>query len=80
MAALGLVEIGNEGISWVARGGEDWSRWWIQTWQRIHDVIIAKGVLAESEMADLRRALEDPTFRYRAFLLQSVWGRKPIQF
>jgi hypothetical protein len=80
MQALGLVEMGNQGITWVARGCDPWSRWWIQTWERINDVVIAKGVLTESKMADLRHALNDPAFGYRAYLLQSVWGgRKPLK-
>lgn len=77
MAALGLIEMGNEGIARVVRGGDPLSRMWIQTWQRIDDVVIAEGVLTDSEVADMRRAYEDPTFTYRAQLMQSVWGRKP---
>jgi hypothetical protein len=76
MADLGLEEMGNAGFSWVARGGEPWSRWWIQTWQRFNDLVIAKGILTESEVADIRRAYEDPTFAYRAYMVQSVWGRR----
>ena len=77
MAALGLIEMGNEGIARVVRGGDPLSRMWIQTWQRIDDVVIAEGALTDSEVADMRRAYEDPTFTYRAQLMQSVWGRKP---
>ena len=43
------------------------------------DLVIAKGILAESEVAHIRRAYEDPTFSYRLQLMQSVWGRKPLQ-
>jgi SAM-dependent methyltransferase len=77
MRTLGLVEMGNEGIARVFHGDEPWSRMWIQTWQRVNDALIANGVLSESDAAETRRAYEDPTFAYRAQLMQSVWGRKP---
>jgi SAM-dependent methyltransferase len=79
MEALGLVEMGNEGVARVFHGGDPFSRMWIQTWQRIDEPILAKGVLTEAEVADLRRAYEDPTFIYRSLLIQSVWGRKPLR-
>ena len=59
----------------MVRGGDPLSRMWIQTWQPIDDVVIAKGIRTESEVADMRRAYKDPTFTYRAQLMQSVWGR-----
>lgn len=77
MEALGLGETGNEGIARVVHGGDPLSRMWIQTWKLIEKPMIARGVLTESEVADVRRAYEDPTFIYRAQLMQSVWGRKP---
>ena len=52
---------------------------WIQTWQRIDDVVTAKCILTESEVADMRRAYNDPTFTYRAQLMQSVWGHRRSQ-
>lgn len=79
MDALGLVEMGNEGVARMVHGGDVFSRMWIQTWQRIDDVVIAKGILTESEVADMRRAYKDPTFTYRAQLMQSVWGRRRSQ-
>jgi SAM-dependent methyltransferase len=77
MEALGLVEMGNEGFARVLHGGDAFSRMWIKTWQRIDDAVIANGILATSEVAEMRRAYEDPSFTYRAQLTQSVWGRKP---
>jgi SAM-dependent methyltransferase len=77
MDSLDLIELGNEAVSRVYRGGDPWSRFWIQTWERFDDVVAAEGVLTESDVADMRRAFEDPTFAYRAYLVQSVWGRRP---
>jgi SAM-dependent methyltransferase len=79
MESAGLVEMGNYGSTRVVRGGEPYSRLWIQTWQRTNAAIIAKGVLTESEVVGMRRVFMDPTFTYRTMLLQSVWGRKPPQ-
>jgi SAM-dependent methyltransferase len=75
--ALGLSEMGNEGVARVIRGGDPFSHMWLKTWERIDDAVIAGGVLSESDVAQMRRAYEDPTFTYRAQLTQSVWGRKP---
>ena len=77
MGALGLTEVGNVGVARFVHGGDPFSHMWIKTWQRIDDAVIANGVLSESEVAEMRRAYEDPTFTYRAQLTQSVWGRKP---
>ena len=77
MEGLGLIEVGNEGFVRVYRGGDPQSRMWIQTWQHTNDRMISEGALTESEVADMRRAYEDPTFIYRGAVTQSIWGRKP---
>ena len=78
MEALGLGEMGNEGIARVVHGGDPFSDMWIKTWQRIDDAVINHGVLSEAEVGEMRRAYQDPTFTYRTQLTQSVWGRKPL--
>jgi SAM-dependent methyltransferase len=78
MEALGLVELGNEGIARVVHGGDPFSHMWIKTWQRIDDAVIADGVLSADEARATRQAYEDPTFTYRTQLTQYVWGRKPV--
>jgi hypothetical protein len=77
MEALGLVELGNEGVARVVHGGDPFSGMWIKTWQRIDDAVIAHGVLSEGEVRKMRQAYEDPSFTYRTQLTQYVWGRKP---
>ena len=79
MEALGLVEMGNEGVARVFHGGDPFSMMWMQTWRRIDIALIDKGMLTQSEAADMCRPYEDSTFTYRAQLMQSVWGRKPQQ-
>lgn len=77
MEALGLVQTGNEAFVRVFHGGDPFARMWIKTWNRMDEAVIANGVLSEWEVAEIRRAYEDPTFLFRAQLTQSVWGRKP---
>lgn len=77
LEGAGLAEIGNEGVARVFHGGDPFSRMWIKTWQRIDDAVIANGILTDHEVAEMRRAYEDPTFTYRAQLTQAVWGRRP---
>lgn len=77
MESLGLVEMGNEAVTQVDHGASQLSHCWIQTWRLTDDAIVGKGLLSESEVVDGQRALEDPTFIYRAALLQAVWGRMP---
>lgn len=79
MHALGLVDMGNEGIARIFHGGDPFSLMWIKTWERVDEAMVAQGALTESESADMRRAYEDPAFMYRAQLTQAVWGRKPPQ-
>jgi hypothetical protein len=69
--------MGNDCSARTFHGGDPYSGMWVQTWQRINDAMVAQGVLTETEVADVRRAYEDPTFMYRAPLTQAVWGRKP---
>jgi len=76
MESLGLIELGNEGVTRVHHGGSPLSRYLVQSGKLTDDAIIAKGVLAESEAVDAQRALEDPAFMYRGALMQSVWGRR----
>ncbi|MCW2649681.1 MAG: hypothetical protein JWR32_657 [Mycobacterium sp.] len=77
MEAAGLVDMGNEGVARVAHGADPFSHMWIKTWQRIDEAVLAHGVLTPWEVAQMRRAYEDPSFAYRTQLTQSVWGRKP---
>ena len=79
MESLGLVEMGTEGIARIFHAGDAYSHMVIQAMQHIDGILLANGVLTESEIADARRAFEDPTFLYREVLMQSVWARKPSQ-
>ena len=77
MANIGLVDIGNEGVARIARGGDTTSLVQVKTWAAIDDRLLRDGLFSESESTCTKQALEDPAFLYREQLMQAVWGRRP---
>jgi len=77
MANVGLVEVGNEGVARIARGGDTTSLVQIPTWAAIDNRLLRDRLMSKAESAGTRQALEDPTFLYREQLMQAVWGRRP---
>jgi SAM-dependent methyltransferase len=77
MANVGLVDVANEGVARIARGGDTTSLVQVQTWAAIDDRLLRDGLFSEAESASTRHALEDPTFLYREQLMQAAWGRRP---
>jgi SAM-dependent methyltransferase len=75
--ALGFVEVGNEGVAHVVRGGEPLPRLLAQSFQELDPQLVTAGLVTDSQAADARRAFADPTFLFRGLLVQSVWARKP---
>jgi SAM-dependent methyltransferase len=76
MESLGLIELGNTAATQVNHGGSAFSRFLVQTFQLTDDAMIAGGNIAQSQVVEARRALEDPTFVYRGALMQAAWGRR----
>jgi SAM-dependent methyltransferase len=77
VARLGFVEIQNEGSSVIVRGGEPLSQMWMQSWDVLSRGMLETEAVTDAQLAELRRALQDPTFTYYNPLMLSVWGRKP---
>jgi SAM-dependent methyltransferase len=77
MQSVGLIEVGNEGVSHIYRGGEPMSLMWIKTWGRLNDRLVDEGVVTEEDINTLRQAYEDPTFAFRGPITEAVWGRRP---
>jgi SAM-dependent methyltransferase len=73
---VGLVELGNEGVARIIRGGDPWARYLEKTLERTDDVLVTKGLLTQSEISERRRALEDPKFYFRDLLFDASWGRR----
>jgi len=76
-ANVGLVDIANEGVARIARGGDTTSLVQVPTWAAIDDRLRRDGLFSDAESTNTRRALEDPTFMYREQLMQAAWGRRP---
>jgi ubiquinone/menaquinone biosynthesis C-methylase UbiE len=77
MANVGLVDLANEGVARIARGGDTTSLVQVKTWAAIDDRLLREGLFSETESAITRQALEDTTFWYREQLMQAAWGRRP---
>jgi hypothetical protein len=77
MANVGLVNVANEGVARIARGGDTTSLVQIPTWAAIDDRLLRDGLFSEAESAITQQAFEDPTFLYREQLMQAAWGRRP---
>jgi SAM-dependent methyltransferase len=77
MTSIGLVEVGNEGTVTVARGSDPASQNWMKVWARLDDFLLAEGALDQRDVADTRRALQDPSFWYRNSLVLGAWGQRP---
>lgn len=78
IALLGLEATDSDVGSTVERGGSVKSGFLVQSFAQLDDVMIAAGTVTEAELADARRAMEDPAFVYQAPTMYSVWGRKPL--
>jgi hypothetical protein len=72
-----MIDIGNEGVARIARGGEPWSLYMEKTFQRTDDPMLAAGALTKAEISERRHALEDSTCYYRDVLHDACWGRRP---
>jgi SAM-dependent methyltransferase len=76
MHRAGLVEVGNEGSSGIARGGERDSSMWLTMSERLDDYLMTEGLLSQSEVDATRGALTDPSFWLRNGMTVSAWGRR----
>ncbi|MGV0815753.1 methyltransferase domain-containing protein [Mycolicibacterium boenickei] len=75
---LGLEATGSDIGSTVERGGSVKSGFLVQSFAQLDDVMLAAGAVTESELADARRAMEDPAFAYEAPTMYTLWGRKSV--
>ena len=76
MHRVGLVEVGNEGSSGIARGGELDSSMWLTMSERLDDYLVTEGILSQIEVDATRGALTDPSFWLRNGMTISAWGRR----
>jgi SAM-dependent methyltransferase len=68
----GLAEIGNEGRTLIARGGEPEARRQGMTFQ----ALMERGLLSQAEWAEFQRAYSDPSFSYTTPTIFAAWGKR----
>jgi SAM-dependent methyltransferase len=73
---LGIRDIGNEGVTLIARGGDPMARFNHMTDELVRERFVAAGVLTEVAFDELGRAYEDPSFWFVGFTLFGAWGRR----
>jgi hypothetical protein len=77
LAGAGLTDVAHEGIARIVTGGTPESSYYQMTWRLVDDGLVEKGVLSPTDVAACRQAHDDPTFQYRDFIFDAVWGRRP---
>jgi SAM-dependent methyltransferase len=76
LEGLGLRDLGHEGVTLTARGGDPMARFGQMTDKLVRDRIVAAGVLTDADFDELSRAYEDPSFWFVGFTLFGTWGRR----
>jgi SAM-dependent methyltransferase len=74
---LGVRNLGYEGATLAARGGDPLARFLQMTHELIRDRFVAAGVLTDADFDELHQAFEDRSFWFVGFTLFGVWGRRP---
>jgi hypothetical protein len=77
LADAGLTDVAHEGIARIITGGTPWSSCYQKTWRLVDDSLVDQGLLSATDVAACRQAHDDPTFQYRDFIIDAVWGRRP---
>lgn len=68
----GLIDIGDEGITSIARGGDDYSRLQCMGFQ----ALMERGLLSQAECAELQKLYSDPSFSYVPLTVFYAWGKR----
>jgi SAM-dependent methyltransferase len=77
--ALGLWDIGHEGVSLTGRGGGPLARLLQMTDELLRSRCVAAGALTEADFDALQRDYDDPSFWFVGFTVFGAWGRRPGQ-
>ena len=74
---LGFIDIGNEGITGISRGGDPLTQFQLMNLQLAGPPLIAAGVLTEKDIEMLEHRFADSSFYYVDGVFFGVWGRRP---
>jgi SAM-dependent methyltransferase len=73
---LGVRDLGHEGVTSIARGGDPMARFNLMTDELLRERFVAAGVLTEEDFDALERAYDDPSFWFVGLTLFGAWGRR----
>jgi hypothetical protein len=79
MEELRSTDVGNEAVTLVGRGHSPTSQLMIQSYRPMDDAIVTNGVVEQSDVSDVQRAFEDPSFLYRGRLDRRRMGSQTAQ-
>jgi len=68
----GLTDVANEGVTLIARGGELDARIRCMS----NQALLQRGLLSQTECAELQNALSDPSFSYITVTVFAAWGKR----
>jgi SAM-dependent methyltransferase len=74
---LGVLDVGNQGVTFTGRGGDPMARFLQMTDELLRERFVTAGVLTAADFDELRRAYGDPSFWFVGFTLFGAWGRRP---
>ena len=74
---LGFVDVTQEGLTYMCRGGEPLAQFDAATMQMGAKPMIAAGVLTQEQHDTVQRLFRDPTFSYLGATMFSACSRKP---
>ena len=75
---LGLVEIGNEGVTLVHHGGGPISTFLQRSVDRVREPLLKGDWLNEKDLETFARALADPSFQWVSWIRFAARGRRPL--
>ena len=75
---LGFIDVGQEGYTYIVRGGDPSQRWSVATYQIMARSMVTAGVFSQEQADSFFRQLLDPTFYYPGSTLYAAWGRRPV--
>jgi len=67
-----LADIGNEGTTRIARGGEPVAKGMLVAFQ----AYMERGLLSQAELAELQKVYSDPSFRYITATMFAAWEKR----
>jgi SAM-dependent methyltransferase len=74
---LGLVDVANEGRTYLWFGGSPGAEISRLSLEHLRDRYLDSGYLSESEIDDLQAMFADPRFAFTSPLILAIWGRRP---